>query len=186
MKQECIIFYSRGGQTGSRVKLSRSLMAYGKLTGRNLTATLIAVDENGRPYLPDLPEVFFSVSHSGDLWLASFAPFEHGLDTQFCRPANFLQLSRRFFTPVEAQAVAKSNGALFYPIWTAKESYGKMKGRGLLPYLSSFDVLDDKGEVSAAHGARWQYLSSFDGYCTCLCLPGEKEIAVRLQKLVDN
>lgn len=82
----------------------------------------------GKPYLPAQPDFFFSLSHSGGaaLCAAGFSPV--GADLQRVRPLTEA-MRARFFS--EEERALCSCGEDFIRLFCARESYGKLTGRGL-------------------------------------------------------
>ena len=102
----------------------------------------IVVSEQGKPFLRD-GGCFFSLSHSADAVLCALCDREIGADIQIASKANDA-LIRRFFAEDERDYIccAQDPDAAFSEIWTEKESYCKMDGRGLALPLGSFSVFD--------------------------------------------
>ena len=57
-------------------------------------------DEKGRPYFPDLPEVHFSIAHSGDMAICAVSDVPVGVDIQEWRELK-ADVAGRFFHPAE-------------------------------------------------------------------------------------
>jgi 4'-phosphopantetheinyl transferase len=122
----------------------------------------------GKPCFPLLPDVCFSISHSGDFWMCAFSPRPVGLDVQFHVPRNQEKLSRRFFHPEEDAFLRRGGYDRFYDVWAAKESYLKYTGRGITDDLSAFSVVSG-GCFPAVAGAALQLISWREDYSLCLC-----------------
>ena len=97
--------------------------------------------QEGKPYWEKIP-LFFSLSHSGNLVALAVSERELGMDVQKVTDADWKKLAERFYS-VEEQAelrrlcehsekLAKKE---FFRLWCQKESFGKMTGEGVLPYL---------------------------------------------------
>ncbi|MBO5564874.1 MAG: 4'-phosphopantetheinyl transferase superfamily protein [Lachnospiraceae bacterium] len=109
--------------------------------------------ENGKPYFPD-GEVFFSLSHSGDLLgmaLSFSAPV--GFDLQEIRPLKKTPsaIAARFFSESEKELLAKARDEaekerLFFRLWAVKEAYAKWTGLGMKQGFCS-EVLLSQGLV---------------------------------------
>ncbi len=106
----------------------------------------ILEEPEGRPYL-NVDDIEFSVSHSGDYWAALFSKDRCGLDIQIERTVAFTKIAKRFFTEREAEYVDLFKAQAFYDIWTKKEAYGKMTGKGFFSNPPSF-VDDSMNEVT--------------------------------------
>ena len=109
-------------------------------------AGAFAFGEQGKPYLPGLPDVHFSLSHSGTRVLCALSDAELGCDvegTRRCDPA----LARRFFHPDETAWLLslppREQDAAFLRLWTLKESYLKAVGLGLSLPLDAFRILPE-------------------------------------------
>lgn len=113
-----------------------------------------------------------SVSHSGEFWLCAVAARPVGLDVEQHRQDSSLErIARRFFHPNE-YAYLKERGfakTVFFPLWTAKESYVKFTGEGISDLYSSFSVIHE-GKVSGENcGVTFRHLTFETGYSCCVC-----------------
>lgn len=154
-----------------------TLMDYGlqQLCGLREREVQIAYGVQGKPYVQDMPEICFNLSHSGDYALTVFAPTAIGCDIQKTASIrNNERIAARFFTEAEQRAVAE--GMDFYRIWARKESYVKCTGEGMACDLLSFDVaaypLDDVRSVAkeSADSAVYHFAEHFmTGYAMALC-----------------
>ena len=89
-------------------------------------------DAGGKPSLNDLPNVHFSLSHSGNLVLCALADAPVGTDVERVRPLP-LGVAQRVLSPVELNHYTGSGceAGLIIRLWTLKESYAKYTGQGL-------------------------------------------------------
>ena len=106
----------------------------------------IAYGDMGKPYLKDIPDLHFNLSHSGSVAMCALSDVEIGCDVELIaspRP----RVAERFFSPEEREylaSVAKGETArAFYKIWTLKESFLKAIGKGFSVPPSSFSVIAD-------------------------------------------
>jgi len=107
---------------------------------------------HGKPYLQRIPDVHFSLSHSGEFVMCAVSDEDIGCDIQQIS-ASRISVANRFFTEQEKIQVSSANDLQveFTRLWTLKESYVKMMGTGISACpLSSFDVSDAARNVSAA------------------------------------
>ncbi len=117
-----------------------------------------AVDENGKPWLPRCPGLHFSLSHSGAFAMCAAADKPVGCDIQLAAPRS-LRIAERYFTQAErerirAQETEEARQAMFYRIWTLKESFVKCLGLGLRLPLDSFSAYPAaSGEIVLAQSA---------------------------------
>ena len=107
-------------------------------------AMVTAYKENGKPYFPQYPELQFNLSHSHGMVICSFSNREVGCDVEK-RSAVRENVARRFFTSQEYQAIfikpaGEEQEKEFYRIWTIKESFLKITGRGMSMALDEFQA----------------------------------------------
>lgn len=136
---------------GAGLLLDRGLAEYGLREAQ----VRIAQGENGKPYLPDYPEIHYNLSHSGNMALAVFAGTEIGCDIEQLQAAN-IKLAKRFFCPREYEQIAELEGErrdyAFCRFWTLKESFLKVTGMGMKLPLDSFEFrLPGEGQGISFH-----------------------------------
>ncbi len=175
----------------TRTMLRGLLSRYTGVEAKKLT---ISYNKHGKPYLlnPDRDKsVFFNVTHSKDVALLAFTrQGAIGIDIEYIHDnVKYLELSRRFFSGQEYQALARLSGNElkmgFYRCWTRKEAFVKAVGSGLSSSLGKFAVnLDnnDKPKLLWADKTYFQGTSTMfsiphdEHYCAslaCLCNPGQ-------------
>ena len=111
----------------------------------------IAKEEDGRPYLQDCPQIHFSLSHSGSRVMCAVSQVQVGCDVQAAgrTDADLRRIGKvlRALAPGEQERI-RSDPDAFYRIWTLKESFLKLTGKGLALPMSSFEIrLDPPGIV---------------------------------------
>ena len=87
-----------------------------------------AADANGKPYLPDLPDLHFSLSHSAGRVICAVAAVPVGADTECVRRVPD-GLIARCCTPAEQTLLRHPED--FFPLWMCKEAVMKCCGLGL-------------------------------------------------------
>ena len=163
--------------------------------GLGLADAYVAYGENGKPYLTDFPEVQFNLSHSGERVMCVLSPFETGCDVETIK-GDRGRLAERFFMPEESawikhfETLEKQSDA-FYRLWTLKECYMKVTGRGmsLMPDKFSLNV-DENGNISLFHeGNRMEYafreIDLHDGYRYAYCIKNNGENAPQEVRCID-
>lgn len=170
---------------GAGLLLDFGLQTYG-LRERDLS---MAYGSNGKPYLRDYPDIHFNLSHSGSLVMAVFSDLEVGCDIERIQTAK-MKLARRFFAEpelagLEAQSSEEQKDALFYRIWTLKESYIKATGEGMRTALDSFTVYPEP----SVKGYAFQEFP-VPGYSAAICqkttlIPSPNEVIYSFQNLWD-
>jgi 4'-phosphopantetheinyl transferase len=136
----------------------------------------IAAAPQGKPYLPDHPELRFNATGSGGKGLLAIADgIEVGVDLELSEPAfDGLEVARQFFRRREVESLesleAAERQAAFLRCWTRKEAYVKALGTGLRSALDSFEVSLLAGEpaelrwcAAAGETERWTLVD-----CTAL------------------
>lgn len=93
----------------------------------------IAVDENGKPWFPDHPSVFFNLSHCDDAVMAVVAPSEVGCDIERVVSMVDEELTDVCLSETQKQQLLLSPDTClaFTRIWTRKEA--AIKRSGLIP-----------------------------------------------------
>ena len=95
--------------------------------------------EQGKPYLPEYPEIHFNLSHCRGLVVCGISRNEIGVDAEFIRSYK-PNVMKRIFSPEERDFVISSEDpdTDFFRIWTLKEALGKYLGKGIFFDLSRF------------------------------------------------
>lgn len=158
---------------------------------------------HGKPYLTDYPQLYFSLSHSGEYAALAIAACEVGLDIQQKRPIS-VSMAKRILSEQEyrrysgltalsalsdtqvrapsdtqaqtnalsdtqAQMNASSDTQAqewLLQCWCAKESYGKLSGKGLLSEPRSITYDAENGRINAAFCRAY---TAPDGYALNVC-----------------
>ena len=95
-------------------------------------APLFDFGSHGKPVLRDVPDLHFSLSHSGNAVLCALDRRPVGADIEMIRRKNLEHLLSVFSDPEQASiARADSPETCFTRLWTRKESYLKLTGEGL-------------------------------------------------------
>lgn len=128
----------------------------------------IARTPKGKPYFPDAPEVACSVSHTEGYWACAISDGPVGLDVEKMRPCPAEQIARRFFHPQEALFAAQSQEA-FFQVWTAKESYVKLLGRGIDASFGDVSVVEQGRLIQRLGEVEFLPIALGPEYCMCLC-----------------
>ena len=103
-------------------------------------------DSGGKPRLVGIPiDLRFNLSHAGERGLLAIAiGQEVGVDIEFVRPVETLEVARRFFSQGEVSALCAMRPAqrvdAFFRCWTRKEAFIKALGAGLSFPLDGFEV----------------------------------------------
>ena len=135
------------------VCLSRILLQFILINHYNIEPNRIGVIKNkfGKPYLREYKNLFFNISHSGDMTVVAVSNNEVGVDIELIRAANIDSIIKRFHES-EIKYIISHHGEdrikAFFLVWTLKESYLKALGVGLTKELNSFSVISILKEKS--------------------------------------
>jgi phosphopantetheine--protein transferase-like protein len=112
---------------------------------RPLSEIVFKETEKGRPYLPDLPDIWFSFSSCRFGFLGAWSS-THGIGIDLedqTRNLEAAELAGRFFSEAEAKAVEEVSGLArqrtFFQLWSLKEAALKSIGEGLPFGLDAFE-----------------------------------------------
>ncbi|SNX54846.1 4'-phosphopantetheinyl transferase superfamily protein [Thermoanaerobacterium sp. RBIITD] len=101
-------------------------------------------NEYGKPLLKNMENIYFSISHSYDWVVVAVNEFSIGIDIEKIKPIN-LNIAKRFFTDDEYNFImdvdVQKRLEYFFKLWTLKESYVKLEGKGLYTSLKSFSII---------------------------------------------
>lgn len=120
---------------------------------------------HGKPYIAELPDFHFNLSHSGNYVVCGVSDTEIGVDIQRVREPVKETLTRRVRQD-------KEQGD-FFDIWAAKEAYCKCTGEGLLKDFRSLrcNFEDMQVEDTESGKKRQLYLwKGLAGYSAAVCL----------------
>ena len=133
----------------------------------------VARTDAGKPYLPARPEICFSVSHSGELWICAVCGVPVGVDLQRHTDCPRERIARRFFHPDETAWLAERDFAPFFQVWAARESFVKCRGTGLFGEPAPFSVVRE-GHLAAPEGFRLSFPACEPGWSLALTVREER------------
>ena len=113
--------------------------------------------KSGKPYVENV-KVEFSISHSGDIAVCAISDKPVGIDIERIKDVN-INAAKRLFTPDEQSYVFEKWSLAkqrFFEVWTRKEAYVKMLGKGI-PYFTEFSTM---GNQSIETHIREKYIVS--------------------------
>ena len=176
--------------TAKRAETKASLLA-GELLIRaaiknalDLENVKIAVDDHGKPYLPEHPEVHFNLSHSANIAVCTVSDVPCGVDIeQISKPHEVMAMANRFLSVKEHAAVLMSPNPneAFCRLWTLRESYVKMRGLGFEIGLSTLKCDFHRGICSIyeknvlQEDAKFHEWKTFPDFRISVCTKGECE-----------
>lgn len=109
------------------------------LDENGLPESRLKYSENGKPVADGL---FFNVSHAGDYVVGVQSDCKVGCDIEKIVKAPF-KIAEQYFKKKEAEYIQSEQemDKAFFTLWTLKESYMKMTGKGMSLSLDSFEIV---------------------------------------------
>lgn len=101
-----------------------------RILGENGIAPTLGYGANGKPYLTDKTDTFFSITHSDKWVFLAVSEGEIGIDAQMLRKV-CPRLAARSTSSKELSWVKENTEPNFTRLWTMKEAYLKYTGTGL-------------------------------------------------------
>ena len=133
-------------ETTKRAETKAALLGAGLLLNEvlqksfGLSDTELTVNEYGKPSLKNNPDLHFNLSHSGDIAILTVSDTPCGVDIEStARPHEAMGVANRFFSRNEyaAMMLSANPNEAFCRLWTLRESYVKMRGKGFAIGLST-------------------------------------------------
>lgn len=139
--------------------------------GINAAAENFSFYANGKPYLPNHPEIHFNISHSFDYAICAFSDNDIGADIEKirCIPENTV---KKALCDKEYNKCLCDTGKIsfenFFDFWTRNESYLKMTGKGIAVDLKSIPelILSEKPKPT------FHIFNEIPGYIITICTFG--------------
>jgi 4'-phosphopantetheinyl transferase len=128
------------------------------------------LEPQGKPYLIAVPDVHFSISHSGSMAMCALHNGPVGADIEKIRPVG-KGVAERIMSATERRLYMETDDrqSLFFQVWTLKEAYVKFSGAGLGMSLSSFTACPSDGRVLTDTGCAFWMTQPETGYQAAVC-----------------
>ncbi len=137
----------------------------------------VVKNEHGKPgFAPPNDNIYFNISHSGDLVVMAIGEHPVGVDVErIGRAKDHLKLARRFYYEHENERVlnAENSEEEFYRIWTFREAFSKLIGDGLAIFGKKVIEIDYEGNRVSYEGEPYVFYE-YDikrGYRLTVCVP---------------
>ncbi|MCC2251874.1 4'-phosphopantetheinyl transferase superfamily protein [Virgibacillus sp. AGTR] len=152
---------------------------FNRCTGYKLPVQKIEITQYGKPFLPAFPSFQYNISHSGDWVALATHHYPVGVDIEKIQSVES-SVVKNLFSQKEYTEMLKHVRPVqaFYEIWTAKESFVKETGKGVLTPLHSFAVNNLLGSrIQFIHtsskaiieGYTCQQYRDINGYSLAIC-----------------
>lgn len=106
-------------------------------------------NDYGKPYIKGYHSFYFNISHSEDYVVCVIDEKPVGIDIEKINQIEYEEISEDFFSICENDYIKKSLDnrlSRFYEVWTLKESFIKLCGKGLSIPLRLFSISIDENE----------------------------------------
>ena len=113
------------------------------LTEEGITNPTFEIDKYGKAYISNHENIYFNLSHSGEMVACAISDREIGVDIEYNDPSIDLDIAKHYFYNSEYENIMKSQNPSdeFFKYWVLKESYMKYTGLGFRLELDSFEIL---------------------------------------------
>lgn len=185
-------------ETTKRLETKASLLGAGLLLKTvmkkeyNLSDFEIETNEFGKPFIKGREDIHFNLSHSGDIAVCTVSDTDCGVDIENTgKPHDAMALANRFFSRNEyaAMMLSPNPNEAFCRLWTLRESYVKMRGKGFAIGLSTMRCDFHRGVCSMYENhilqedASFREIKDVRGYRISVCTKGECEHSTEEIKL---
>ncbi len=152
---------------------------------------------SGKPFLPDFPNLHYNISHTANMVVASIGDHPTGVDIEAISTAR-MPIAKRFFSKAELKMLEQcketDRDALFFELWTARESFAKATGTGIFASIGHFipEKITDDWQVNDETGI-WtiRHYRYGEKFIIALCIAKDKEFpgtieTIGIEKLWDR
>ena len=141
-------------------------------------------DENGKPYLPDYPAIYFNLSHAEEFAVCALSDAALGVDIEYCADIDG-DIARSYFLSQEYEYILGKPESerleAFYNLWVLKESYMKACGAGFRLALDAF-CLQMGDSITLIQDGQIQpcsfFLTQFENYKLAVCYQGNEDASI--------
>ena len=117
------------------------------LKEENITQPYFKIGKYGKAYISNYENIYFNLSHSGNIVLCTISDMEVGADIEYNDSTIDLNIAKHYFYNSEYENImnSKNRPDEFFKYWVLKESYMKYTGLGMNLKLDSFEIMiEDK------------------------------------------
>lgn len=152
----------------------------GELIGINPQMLEIERNDYGKPFIKNVPDIHFNISHSGEWVVCIISEKQCGVDIEKIG-CYYTDIAQKFFSESEYQLILQFSEEIkterFYELWTLKESYVKFLGKGLSVPFNSFHLMLDNEiwKLTSRNDLHFKHIFIAEGYKAAVCML-EKEL----------
>lgn len=127
------------------------------------TTPCFEYNEYGKPFIPNRPDIQFSISHTKNAIAVAISRYPVGLDIEQIRPQSDALIKKTMNAAEQKQiADSQSPDVTFTSLWTQKEAVLKLRGTGIVDELH--DVLAGCDNICIETHVRSGYVWSVAQY----------------------
>lgn len=187
-------------ETTKRLETKASLLGAGLLLKAvlkkeyGLSDFEIETNEFGKPFIKDHSDLHFNLSHSGEIAVCTVSDMDCGVDIEnTLAPHETMAIANKFFSRNEyvAMMLSPNPDEAFCRLWTLRESYVKMRGKGFAIGLSTLRCDFKRGVCFMYENhilqddAFFREVKDVKGYRISVCTKGECEHSTEEIKISD-
>jgi 4'-phosphopantetheinyl transferase len=144
----------------------------------------------GKPFLPDFPNLHFNISHTNNVVVVAIGNYPIGIDIEAISTAR-IAVAKRFFSTPELDMLKhckkRELDALFFELWTARESFAKAIGTGIFASINHFIPVKNKNgwQVNDETRGIWtiHHYPYGINFIIALCIAKEKEFPIAVETI---
>lgn len=147
-----------------------------RISGYPVSSISIHRYPNGKPFLPDFPNLHFNITHTDHLAVLAIDTRLVGVDIEKVSTAR-MAVANRFFSESEKEMLNQcpidQRNSLFFELWTIRESFVKAIGCGI--FGTRGDFIPERNEsgwqVNHTDTGLWniKHYNLFSDYIVALC-----------------
>lgn len=162
-------------QKDKNLSLGAGVLLNYALSARGINNPQFFTGDFGKPFIAD-KNICFNLSHSGELAVCAIAKNTVGCDVEKMDSPPF-EVARKVFSHDEQELLSSASEeervALFYRLWTAKESFLKMVGCGLGASPKDFSIsLENNHQLIHGHQCSFFDYLCDNKYLLTICIDG--------------
>jgi 4'-phosphopantetheinyl transferase len=148
-----------------------------RISGYPVSSISIHRYSNGKPFLPDFPNLHFNISHTDNIAVLAINSRPIGIDIERVTPAR-MAIADRFFSKDEKEMLNQcpsesERDKLFFELWTARESFVKAIGIGIFSSMEQFAPQQNASgwQVTQEGTGQWniRHYKFMSDYIVALC-----------------
>ena len=161
-----------------------------RISGYPVSSISIHRYPNGKPFLPDFPNLHFNITHTDHLAVLAIDTHLVGVDIEKVSVAR-MAVANRFFSDSEKEMLnlcpEGQRNRLFFELWTIRESFVKAIGCGIFGTMHEFtpELKDTVWQINHQESGLWKirHYNLFTDYIVALC--SQKQVFPEEIEIID-